>query len=232
MPASSRANSRSTPNWTDAEVNILLNHVEEFMPMGSNGWQKVARLFNACDLVHHARDVDSCKRKFVKLKNHAKPTGDPDCPPLVKRAKRLQYAIDNHAAVVSLDDEEKHDDEESQPDNDYGLSSTQFENSEVFDQDDDHNDYRYDEESNVNDSEIFVNRENDGSIYENTHVMSNDDYHIPSPPPEIAPTRRRKSLPIEKPNRTGLSQIELVVISKRVANSNATNFTTVISVQL
>jgi len=48
------------------------------------------------------RDVDSIKRKLTSLKAVRKPTGAPDCPPDVRRAKRLQAAIESAAAVLPM----------------------------------------------------------------------------------------------------------------------------------
>ena len=35
------------------------------------------------------RDVESLKQKFRKLANSTKPSGDPDCPPAIRRAKYI-----------------------------------------------------------------------------------------------------------------------------------------------
>ncbi|ETV80462.1 hypothetical protein H257_06733 [Aphanomyces astaci] len=51
------------------------------------------------------RDADVLKRMFLLLENHAKPTGDPDCPEEVQTAKRIQRDIDLSASVLSLDDD-------------------------------------------------------------------------------------------------------------------------------
>ncbi|KAG9404051.1 hypothetical protein AC1031_005590 [Aphanomyces cochlioides] len=52
------------------------------------------------------RDADALKRKFVALKNYPKPTGDPNCPPDVARAKRICRIIDNQASVLPLTDDQ------------------------------------------------------------------------------------------------------------------------------
>ncbi|KAG9397745.1 hypothetical protein AC1031_017908 [Aphanomyces cochlioides] len=81
----------------------MLDQVEDIKPLGKNGWLRVERAFNASHFV--PRDADALKRMFVTLKNHPKPTGDPDCPPEVARAKRICRQLDNHAAVLPLSDD-------------------------------------------------------------------------------------------------------------------------------
>ncbi|KAG9415620.1 hypothetical protein AC1031_000003 [Aphanomyces cochlioides] len=91
--------------WCPASVDFLLDQVEKFLPIGRNGWEKVEHAFNISDFVQ--RDVDALKRKFVVLKNNPKPTGDPDCPPDVARAKRINREIDNRASVLSFEDDQE-----------------------------------------------------------------------------------------------------------------------------
>ncbi|RHZ14019.1 hypothetical protein DYB26_014330, partial [Aphanomyces astaci] len=52
-----------------------------FLPAGRNGWAKVADAYNTDGKAFPKRDIDSLRRKFATLKNHAKPTGHPECPP-------------------------------------------------------------------------------------------------------------------------------------------------------
>ncbi|KAG9404541.1 hypothetical protein AC1031_004746 [Aphanomyces cochlioides] len=97
--------------WCPASVEFLLDQVEKYLPIGRNGWEKVEHAFNLSDFVH--RDLDALKRKFVVLKNNPKPTGDPECPPEVVRAKRLNREIDSRASVLSFeDDRESHQSED------------------------------------------------------------------------------------------------------------------------
>ncbi|ETV65045.1 hypothetical protein H257_18171 [Aphanomyces astaci] len=88
------ATKRSAPHWGDDDVDIMLDCVQSLLPLGQHGWAKVAQLFNANQSVVFARDWEACKRKFTFLKAHKKPTGDPNYPPLVARAKRLQRELD------------------------------------------------------------------------------------------------------------------------------------------
>lgn len=45
------------------------------------------------------RDVDAIRTKWKSLKNCKKPTGEPDCPPNVVRAKRIAREIENGSSV-------------------------------------------------------------------------------------------------------------------------------------
>ncbi|ETV64090.1 hypothetical protein H257_18970, partial [Aphanomyces astaci] len=98
-------------SWCPASVDLLLDITVDVLPLGKNGWEKVERRFNrlAEPKLLPIRDADALKRKFLLLKNHAKPTGDPDCPEEVQRAKRIQRDIDLSASVLSLDDDFEED---------------------------------------------------------------------------------------------------------------------------
>ncbi|RHY95408.1 hypothetical protein DYB37_013380 [Aphanomyces astaci] len=93
-------------SWYPASVDLLLDITVDVLPLGKNGWEKVERRFNrlAEPKLLPIRDADALKRKFLLLKNHAKPTGDPDCPEEVQREKGIQRDIDLSVSVLSLDD--------------------------------------------------------------------------------------------------------------------------------
>ncbi|KAH9088503.1 hypothetical protein LEN26_019449 [Aphanomyces euteiches] len=111
MATAARKNGRGK-GWCADSVAFMLDQVEALKPLGRNGWLKVERAFKASE--YPPRDADALKRKFVSLKNHPKPTGDPDCPPDVIRAKRICREIDNHVSVLPLcDDPDILDDESS-----------------------------------------------------------------------------------------------------------------------
>ncbi len=50
--------------------------------------------------------VDSLKRKFKELHNTKIPTGDPLCPPAVRRAKCLRIEIINRLDALDLNSKE------------------------------------------------------------------------------------------------------------------------------
>ena len=91
--------SQGAKNYSQAEKDKMLDIVSEVLPLGDLDWQQVAekhnRLFPAT-----ARDADSLKRKFTELAKKKPPTGDPNCPQDVKRAKQLFRNIEKRADMV------------------------------------------------------------------------------------------------------------------------------------
>ncbi|OWY99240.1 hypothetical protein PHMEG_00029790 [Phytophthora megakarya] len=84
----------------------VLGIVEDILPFGAEQWQDAASQFNTnIPAGWTERDGDSLKRNFQKLVCVPKPTGDGTCPEEVRRAKRLQYAIEAAMAVVDLNDD-------------------------------------------------------------------------------------------------------------------------------
>ncbi|EEY68152.1 uncharacterized protein PITG_04540 [Phytophthora infestans T30-4] len=93
-------------NFTTSEVIRMLSIVEDILTFGSEQWQNVASQFNAnIPTGRTERDGDILKRKFQKLVQVPKPSGNCLCPDEVQRAKRLQYAIESPIAVIDLHDE-------------------------------------------------------------------------------------------------------------------------------
>ncbi len=82
----------------------MLDKTEIVLPYGGNMWDDVERQYNTGLPIFMApRTADSCKTKFNKLKSIRKPTGDPSCPPEVRRAKNIQRAIENSMGVANFD---------------------------------------------------------------------------------------------------------------------------------
>ncbi|KAG9416823.1 hypothetical protein AC1031_001213 [Aphanomyces cochlioides] len=182
---------KSSPNWLDYDVGVLLDAIEKVMPLGSNGWEKVSQLFNLDESILIARNDEQCKRKFVALKNHRKPTGDSDCPLNVVRAKRLQRALDNYGAVVRLAM-----DEESR-----------------LDYQDDENEEATIATYDGDNSESVVEPLNSGSAVVATD-LGNSDAKVSGK----LLSRATSSSNLEKPNRTGRSLEELRLLSSSLAS--------------
>lgn len=126
MPSSSSNGRAGSRNYTDGELDILLDIVEALLPTGELEWESVAAEYNKIISAKFptmsrrmVRDCDSLRNKFKGLRNIRKPTGDPTCPPTVVRAKRIQKAIEsrqgvidfgvNHGRDTSMGDEQKMD---------------------------------------------------------------------------------------------------------------------------
>ena len=93
---------------------MLLDLFEEILPIGSDMWENVTTKFNAWakNNGRPLRDKASLIQKFNKLSKHKKPTGDPDCPPDVKRAKRALRRAEQNADVVEMGGDDDEEDEE------------------------------------------------------------------------------------------------------------------------
>lgn len=95
-PAAPRSRGAS---YSSNETTHLLDLMEDIRPVGSNAWDEVC--------LRHAdryagRNVESLRRKFGKLTKKRVPTGDPTCPPDVRRAKRIQQMIYTKCNAVAM----------------------------------------------------------------------------------------------------------------------------------
>ena len=90
---------RRGPKFNDDEVMIALDFIEEILPISGLEWDSVtsmhAERFQDLD-----RTKESIKRKFSSLYHSRIPTGDPECPITVLRAKRIQRSIEERSDAV------------------------------------------------------------------------------------------------------------------------------------
>ena len=71
-------------------------------------WQQVRDEYNSQkDERAPYRDYEAVRNKFKFLKGHKKPTGNPTCPPLVRKAKRIDIDIQNGVGVIHLNSEDE-----------------------------------------------------------------------------------------------------------------------------
>ena len=91
-------------NYTTADVDALLDVVEDVEPIGAQEWAIVSSRYNdwAATSGRPLREQTSLKIKFDKLCSSKKPTGDPSCPPEVRRAKHISREILARCNAVSL----------------------------------------------------------------------------------------------------------------------------------
>lgn len=100
-------------NFGDSEVTSLLVIIDEYRPIGSNEWDLVERLHSA-NYPSKNRTKDAIKRKFQNLVNFTAPTGDPNIPVNVLRAKAIYEKIKLKADFGEDDNyEEEKDDADS-----------------------------------------------------------------------------------------------------------------------
>ena len=88
MKSRKRQNTRRGPGYSSEETDILLSSIQEVLPIGPLDWEQVVRL-HTDHFPGMGRDLQSIHRKFNKLQASRIPTGDPNCPPAVRRAKRI-----------------------------------------------------------------------------------------------------------------------------------------------
>ncbi|CDF33018.1 unnamed protein product [Chondrus crispus] len=92
------------PNYNKEDIDALLDFTSEAESLGANHWAWVAQKFSRWAKANErpVRDGDSLKHKFDKLANTKKKTGDPSCPPHVRRAKHIARDILNKCAATSV----------------------------------------------------------------------------------------------------------------------------------
>jgi hypothetical protein len=114
MPEEKRSRQRKRPSpkkirssgFNEQEVEHLLTCIDDLLPIGPDAWERVldnhAAMFGA-----NGRDTQSIRRKFNKLVKTAIPTGDPNCPPNVRWAKRIYRKIEEKMdAAGSVEDDD------------------------------------------------------------------------------------------------------------------------------
>lgn len=99
--------------FTVQEVDVLLSAIERFLPIGPYEWDRVLAEHES-HFPEAGRTKESLKRKFTMLYKARHPTGDPDIPADVLRAKKAYEEITKKAEVSEgggSDDEELEEDD-------------------------------------------------------------------------------------------------------------------------
>jgi hypothetical protein len=101
--------------FTIAELECLLNVIDEIVPIGNPDWERVWDK-HVSTFPTKEQTVESLKRKFQGLACHKIPTGDPECPPHICNAKRIYrkiaLATDGSTGGSNGSDDEGKDDAE------------------------------------------------------------------------------------------------------------------------
>jgi hypothetical protein len=74
------------------ELDDLMDLVQSFLPISAQNWQAVADVH----LENYRREVrtaESLRRKFQEISRRTGPTGDPNCPPYIIKAKRINRQL-------------------------------------------------------------------------------------------------------------------------------------------
>jgi hypothetical protein len=100
-------------NFSPTEVKLLLDLIEEKLPLGSQEYETLIEPeYNKAVSPDRSRSAEDLRNKFKKLRNVKKPTGDPSCPEEVKRAKRIHRKIEGRMAVADFNQSDDDDDDE------------------------------------------------------------------------------------------------------------------------
>lgn len=87
---------------TNDENDFLLDVIEEILPIGKFPWEKVGVRYNRSAHKTQSRTVENLRKHFNVFVNKKPPTGDPDCPPLVVRTKRIDRMIKDKAGLEAI----------------------------------------------------------------------------------------------------------------------------------
>ncbi|KAJ7224204.1 hypothetical protein GGX14DRAFT_350570, partial [Mycena pura] len=101
-----RGRPQGSANFRKDDVGRILSIVKRHQPMGGRGWEKVTKEYNMWAVKHSRpeREWKSLKNKFDSLVKTTKPTGDAECPPEVKEAKRIDQMISSKSGSHSVRD--------------------------------------------------------------------------------------------------------------------------------
>jgi len=103
--APKKSNGGGDLKYREEELVSLLDLWEEILPIGKSMHDRLMAKYN--DIYpERARTAASLRNQFHSLCKQKPPTGDPDCPPLVKRAKQIKKLITSRAQIDVLDDPE------------------------------------------------------------------------------------------------------------------------------
>ena len=102
-----------TAAFRQDEIDKMLDLVQLHLPSGADQWEIVGNAFRAhFNGALLPRETESLKLKFKKMRLVKKPTGDPLCPPDVKRAKRIWREIEINNEVIGGGNDDDDDDDD------------------------------------------------------------------------------------------------------------------------
>ena len=109
------------PTFGDNEVSTMLDAIEATLPIGTNECDSVES-YHLSYFPDKNQLKDTLKRKFALLYAMKVPTGDPTCPPLVRRAKFIYNKIKEKADLVAEIDEDSLSNEEEEEETEYDAA--------------------------------------------------------------------------------------------------------------
>ncbi len=113
MPSSTMPpKKKRSSNFSDHELHSNFDAIDSIIPIGSGEWERV-EVFHSVDFEDNGRTADSLKRKFRQLYLMKTPTGDPNMPETVRRAKEINMRI-REKSLVCIDCNETEEEEEEE----------------------------------------------------------------------------------------------------------------------
>jgi hypothetical protein len=100
QPTKKLAKGGGSAAYKKNEIDILLDAIKKNVPIGQIAWQTVMHYFNARVPPDRERDERSLRNKFNAMVNMKAPTGDPNIPNNILRAKQLSEKIIEHSEMV------------------------------------------------------------------------------------------------------------------------------------
>lgn len=92
-----RSTKNRGPGFTKEETEVLLDFVQDHLPISGEEWEDLVTKDYNERFTENQRDFDSLRRKFFRMANASAPTGDPNCPPHIRRAKHIKRWIEERA---------------------------------------------------------------------------------------------------------------------------------------
>jgi hypothetical protein len=110
-------------HYREDELECLMDIMEDVLPIGKFEKEKVAERYNELNPTR-PREYQNLMSQFNKFASKKPPTGDPDCPPLVRKAKLICKKIKGKAQLgVHIDEDEDDDDADDDDDVDDMLAN-------------------------------------------------------------------------------------------------------------
>lgn len=113
--------------FTNDEHKIFLELMEEVLPIGHEQWVKVTDEFNKrVNNPDRFREKAGLQDKFNRLlkAGKKKPTGDPNCPWYIKKAKSIEYMRKNRSNFKAMGTDEEQEDEELEEEEESAMDSS------------------------------------------------------------------------------------------------------------
>jgi hypothetical protein len=88
--------------FTSNEVDALLAIIEEHKPIGKIGWDQIGMCYNRLFPMKKDRGTDNLRKKYNQLANVRMPTGNPNIPPHVLKAKEIKNLIFEKSEALDI----------------------------------------------------------------------------------------------------------------------------------